>query len=175
MLRTPPHSPVATATHPGPGVALFDRLPERLVLEGFRRWMAGYATGDLTHWEEAWNLHAAALGSRGARIVVDRLARFTRIVRDFSLCPIACFPGGCRNICRQECFALTIVAASQNKDIESLALAMRYLMDPDGHEAAIVPALDYADAMQEHELRLMPVPSAVVEEIAGRPPHERLH
>lgn len=175
MLRTPGSPPVASALPPGPSVALFDRLPERLVLEGFRRWMAGYATGDLSHWEEAWNLHAAALGSRGARHVVDRLARFTKIVRDFSLCPISCFPGGCRNVCRQECFALAIVAASQNKDVEGLGLAMRHLIDPEGHEAAIVPALDYADAMQDHDLRLMQVPKAVIEEIAGRPPHERMH
>ena len=38
-----------------------------------------------------------------------------------------------------------------------------------------MPALDYADAMQDNDLRLMPVPKAVIEEIAGRPPHERLH
>lgn len=168
-------APVASANPAGPCVALFDRLPERLALEGFRRWMAGYATGDLSHWEEVWNLHAASLGSRGAGVVVDRLARFVKTVRDWSLCPIACFPGGCRHVCRQECFALAMVASSQNKDLECLGAAMRHLIDPEGHELAIMPALAYAEAMRENGLRLMAVPKNVLDEIAGRPPYELLH
>jgi hypothetical protein len=167
--------PVASATPTGRCVALFDRLPERLVVEGFRRWMAGYASGDLGHWEEAWNLYAGSLGPRDARVLVDRLARFVRAVRDWSICPIACFPGGCRHICRQECFALAIVAASQNQDLDCLASAMNHLLDADGHEEAMLPALAYAEAMRDSELMLMPVPRAVIEEIAGRPAHERLH
>lgn len=163
------------ATPCGRGAALLDRVPERLVLEGFRRWMAGYTTGDLTHWEEAWNLHAAQLGPRDARPVVDQLARFVRCVRNWSVAPISCFPGGCRHICRQECFALAIVAASQNRDLESLSAAMRHLLDPDGHEDAMLPALSYAEAMRERDLMLMPVPAHVVEEIAGRPLHMQLH
>ena len=159
----------------GRNTALFDRPAERLVLEGFRRWIAGYTSGDLSHWEEAWNLHAAELGTRDARVVVDRLARFVKIVRDWSICPIACFPGGCRHICRHECFALAIVAASQNRDLDSLAVAMRHLLDPEGHEEAMLPALAYADAMRESEMMLMPVPRQVIEDIAGRPPHERVH
>lgn len=168
-------APVASAIPSGRCVPLFDRLPERLVLEGFRHWLAGYSTGDLGHWEEAWNLHAASLGSKSARLVVDRLARFVRTVRDWSICPIKCFPGGCRHICRQECFALAMVAASQNQDLDCLAIAMRLLLDPDGHEEAMLPALAYAEAMRESELLLMPVPKAVIEEIAGRPAHAQLH
>ena len=53
---------------------------------------------------------------------------------------------------------------------------MRHLIDPKGHEAAMLPALAYAQAMWNHELRLMPVPRQVlIEELAGRPSHERLH
>jgi hypothetical protein len=168
-------APTASATPSGWATPLFDRLPERLLLEGFRRWMAGYSSGDLTHWEEVWNLHAAALGTRNARVVVDRLARFVRTVRDWSLCPIACFPGGCRHVCRQECFALAMVAASQSNDLEALEVAMRHLLDPDGHEEAMLPALACAEAMKANDLLLLPVPKTVIEEIAGRPSHERLH
>lgn len=166
---------MATATPCGRSVALFDRMPERLVLEGFRRWISGYATGDLGHWEEAWNLHASTLGPRTARSVVDHLAQFVRVVRDWSLCPVTCFPGNCRHICRQECFALAMVAASQNHDLDCLASAMRHLLDPEGHEEAMLPALSYAEALRESDLFLIPVPRGVIDEIAGRPAHERLH
>jgi hypothetical protein len=165
---------VASASPTGRSTPLFDRLPERLVLEGFRRWIAGYASGDLRHWEEAWNLYAASLGPRDARGVVDRLARFVRSVRDWSVCPIACFPGGCRHICRHECFALAMVSASQNQDLDCLAAAM-HLLDPEGHEEAMLPALAYAEAMKERDLLLMPVPRLVIEEIASRPPQRMLH
>ena len=166
---------MASANPIGRSAPLFDRLPERLVLEGFRCWVAGYSSGDLSHWEAAWNLYAGSLGPRDARNVVDRLARFVRIVRDWSVCPIACFPGGCRRLCRQECFALAMVSASQNKDLDCLAAAMRHLLDPEGHEEAMLPALAYAEAMRDKDLLLMPVPKGVIEEIAGRPAHQRLH
>jgi hypothetical protein len=39
----------------------------------------------------------------------------------------------------------------------------------------MLPTLAYAEAMQEVDLRLMPVASAVLEEIAGRPARDRLH
>jgi hypothetical protein len=149
-------APVASATPCGRSAALFDRLPERLVLEGFRRWISGYATGDLGHWEEAWNLHAAALGPRSARSVVDSLAKFVRVVRDWSLCPVSCFPGNCRHICRHECFALAMVAASQNQDLDCLASAMRHLLDPEGHEEAAVPCSVFC-----HGISRAPPPSSV--------------
>jgi hypothetical protein len=167
--------PVATATPPGHCVALFDRLPERLVLEGFRRWIAGYASGDLRHWEAAWNLHANALGPRDARVVIERLAHFVRSVRDWSICPIHCLPCGLRHVCSHECFALAMVAASQNNDTDCLAVAMRHLLDPEGHEEAMLPALAYAEAMKESDLLLTPVPRRVIDEIAGRSARERLH
>jgi hypothetical protein len=96
-------------------------------------------------------------------------------VRVWAPCPIACFPGGCRHICRQECLVLAIVAASQNNDFDTLAAAMRQLLEPEGHEEVMHPALAYADAMRESDMMLMPVPRRVIEEIAGRPPHEWLH
>jgi hypothetical protein len=70
---------------------------------------------------------------------------------------------------------MAIVAASQNHDLDCLSTAMRHLIDPDRHEAAIPPALAYAEVMKENQLVLMPVPRAVIDEIAGRPMHELLH
>ena len=116
-----------------------------------------------------------ARSAHAMRVLVDQLARFVRSVRDWSICPIACFPCGCRHICRQECFALAMVAASQRRDLDCLAAAMRHLLDPEGHDEAMLPALAYAEAMRDSDLMLMPVPRSVIDEIAGRPSHERLH
>ena len=71
------------------------------------------------------------------------------------------------------------VATSRNtpaaRFLDSLSAAMRHLLDPEGHEAAMLPALAYAEAMRESQMMLMPVPRAVIDEIAGRPLSERLH
>ncbi len=156
-------------------VALFDRVPERLVLMGFRGWMAGYGSGDLRHWEEVWNLHAGSLGVPAARALVERLATFVSMVRDHAQCPVRCFPGACPQICRDECFVLAMLSASQNADVDCLAYAMRQLIDPDGHEAAIHPVVAYAEAMTEQNLKLMRVPRTVVQDIAERPRRSCLH
>jgi hypothetical protein len=68
-----------------------------------------------------------------------------------------------------------MVAASQNDDVAALEASMRNLLDSEGHAEAMLPALAYAEAMRASDLLLMPVPKDVIEEIAGRPPHERLH
>ncbi len=39
----------------------------------------------------------------------------------------------------------------------------------------MLPTRAYAEAMKADELLLLPVPAAVVEQIAGRPAFERLH
>ena len=42
----------------------FDRLPEKLVLEGYRRWTAGFETGSIIPWEMTWGLYSEVLGLR---------------------------------------------------------------------------------------------------------------
>ena len=58
-----------------------------------------------------------------------------------------------------------MVAAGQAGDIDCLAAAMARLLEPEGHEAAMLPALACAEALRERNLMLMPVPRLVVEEM----------
>ena len=41
----------------------FQRPPERLVLEGYRRWLAGYDSGSVTPWEMTQALYEELLGA----------------------------------------------------------------------------------------------------------------
>ncbi len=169
-------APVASATPSEARVALFDRLPERLVLEGFRRWMAGYATGDLAPLgggvEPARRLARVArtrvTSSIAWRASSERCATGRSVRSPAS--PAAAATSAGTNASRWR-----IVAASQNQDLDCLSAAMRHLLDPDGHEEAMLPALAYAEAMRDSEMMLMPVPRCVIDEIAGRPLDARLH
>jgi hypothetical protein len=159
----------------GLGAQLFERLPETLVIEGFRQWMAGCASGDACHWDNVCDLYAARLGAHGTRPLIHRLAHFVQAVRDWSLSPVSCFPLGCQRIGRQECFALAMVAAAQKPDGECLAAAAEHLIVPEAHEAVTAEARRYAGALRERRLLLMDVPRRVVDHVAGRPQHLRLH
>jgi hypothetical protein len=59
----------------------FERAPEKLVLEGYRRWMAGFETGSVAPWETTWALYAELLGPPNARKVMGELSHFVRTLR----------------------------------------------------------------------------------------------
>ena len=73
------------------------------------------------------------------------------------------------------CFALEMVAAAQKPDGECLAAAAAHLIGPEAHETVMAEARRYAGALRERRLLLMDVPRRVVDHIAGRPAHLRLH
>jgi hypothetical protein len=54
---------------------------ERLVGIGFRCWLAGYDTGDISCWENGWNEYSRTLGAERAKRAVTELACWVRAVR----------------------------------------------------------------------------------------------
>lgn len=96
----------------GPTVGLSE--PERLVGLGFRSWLAGYQTGDIACWEEAWAIYSNALGPQQARPVLTDLACWVRAIRNASCRSIEVYPAQCAGFCRDECMAIAMVAASQH-------------------------------------------------------------
>jgi hypothetical protein len=99
-----------------PGRHYLERKPERLVVTGFRAWMAGYETGDVDCWEVAWNLFATELGVQDGRRAIAELSHWVRTVHRVSCRRICCFPSGCRYVCRDECMAMSLIAACQHED-----------------------------------------------------------
>jgi hypothetical protein len=88
--------------------------PERLVGLGFRSWMAGYQTGDIACWEYAWTTYARLLGPAQARPALTDLACWVRAIRGAACRRIEVFPAQCAGFCRDECVAISMVAASQH-------------------------------------------------------------
>lgn len=98
------------AAIPPPGY----REPERLVGLGFRAWLAGYQTGDISLWEGAWSIFSSSLGTRQARPALTDLACWVRAIRNSTCRKIEVYPGQCTGFCRDECMAIAMVAASQH-------------------------------------------------------------
>ncbi len=87
---------------------------EWLVGVGFRCWLAGYDTGDITCWENGWNAYSRALGTERAKRAVTELACWVRAVRASASRKIEYYPVGCPGFCADECMAISLIAASQH-------------------------------------------------------------
>lgn len=149
---------------------LLDRPAERLVVVGFRCWMAGYEYGSIECWEVAWNEYAGDLGAARARRAFGDLQYWIRATRDASQRTIACFPHCCRCVCRDECMALSVIAALQMGDARLARTAAHHLTGArQTHEidAMLEAGAAFAAALIEADRRLLPITRAVVDAIAA--------
>jgi hypothetical protein len=149
---------------------LLDRRPERLVITGLRCCMAGYDFGDIDCWETAWKVYSSELGTTDARRLTAELQFWVRTIRAECQRPLELFPHGCAHVCRDECMALSLVAALQDCDVATACLAGRFLTgrlreEPD---APVMSAgKSYAEALSAAGQRLLSVPESVVHAIAA--------
>lgn len=166
---------VASGWTTGRDAPLLTRQPERLVVEGFRHWLKGYDTGSIDCWELGWALFAREIGPRDARRLLAYLSCWIRELRRASDRPFMSLPYGCPCLCRDECLVLGLVSALQHGDAETVGFASRHLLGDRSRDATIATARDFAEALDRVHQRLLPVPCAVVEDVAERPPTEMFH
>lgn len=132
------------------------RAPERLVGVGFRCWLAGLSSGDIRCWEEAWNTFSGTLGPDNAKRLLIDLSKFVRAVKASANRDIEISPSGCRSFCRDECLAISIVAASQHGVHPALAASAQALIGSDEIGDAINRAQSLAGSLQRANQMLSP-------------------
>lgn len=129
---------------------------EWLVGVGFRCWLAGYDTGDISHWERGWNEYNRVLGVSRAKRAVTELACWVRTVRSSASRPIAYSSSLCARFCKDECMAISLIAASQHKGCPAMQACALALTGSDAVEPVINTANAFADALEEAQQRLSP-------------------
>lgn len=112
-------------------VPLAARAPERLVGVGFRCWLQGFTTGDIGCWEEAFNTFSATLGTERAKALLLDLSPFVRAVSATTERNIQVQAPGCPGFCRDECLAISIIAACQHDCRDALAASAAALIGSD--------------------------------------------
>jgi len=88
--------------------------PELLVGYGFRGWIAGYQTGDVSCWEQVWRLYSNLLGSSRAKVAVGELSAWAKSVAAAARHGVEVKPLGACDFCRDECLAISMIAACQH-------------------------------------------------------------
>lgn len=128
--------------------------PERLVGLGFRYWMLGRKTGNVHHWERTWGLYCGVFGLCGARLAVGNLSAWvntlcTATQRDIEVCPARC-----SELCRDECIAVSMIAACQHNTCPALRACAFALIESSSIDRAVGEAQQFAATMDGLEQRL---------------------
>lgn len=164
-----------------PAADYLARQPERLVVEGYRNWLNGFAQNDSRAWDSVWNLYAAELGISEGRIALDGLAAFVDALGRCASCPLRFFPSKACHLCRDECLVLSLVAALQHGDEDAGRMSAEGLACRTGCTEVTAAAGDYAMRLKMFGQTLLPIPPLVVADFLAGPVrdgaagHQTLH
>jgi hypothetical protein len=127
---------------------------ETLVVEGLRRWLAGYQSGSIECWEMAWTLYAGRLGVTRARHAVSGLSAFARALNGWAKCGLSILPYDCPHRCAHECLAVALVAVWQRGDREAATNIAEELVISGGLPFTLEAAANFADTLRRLDLVL---------------------
>jgi hypothetical protein len=127
---------------------------ERLVALGFRYWMIGLSTGDIGAWERAWCLYSGLFGAAGARHSVGCLSEWVSAVGASTCREVEVFPERCRSFCRDECLAVSLIAACQHQTVDAARASAFALVETSSIGQVIERAQAFAGALDMLEHRL---------------------
>lgn len=153
----------------------FDRMPEKLVLEGYRRWTAGFETGSIIPWEMTWSLYSDILGSDAGNRLVTELSHFVRILRHCAGRPLHAFPFDSHHLCTEECITLGLIAALQNEDESAACACLEAILCNNENEELVFAARHFADTLAELGQNLLPIPMSALEAVLGHSSQTTFH
>ena len=130
--------------------------PERLVGLGFRYWMLGGITGEAACRERARSLYTGVFGSIGAGVAVGALSGWVGAVSASACREIEVFPQDCGGFCRDECVAISMIAACQHNTCPAMRACAFALIDSAAIDTVIGQAQGFADAMASLDHVLSP-------------------
>jgi hypothetical protein len=122
---------------------------ERLVGRGFRCWLGGYRTGDFGIWQRCWEHFYRELGGNVSPAVME-LANWVNAVHYCSLREIELLPESCPSFGRDECLAVTLVAASEHRSCPALQVCAYTLLGAENIEPALAAAHNFSRTLKRH-------------------------
>lgn len=151
-----------------------ERPPERLVVEGYRQWTAGFDTGSIHPWELTWQMYCEELGTKDGNIAVAELSNFVRTLKRCATCPLRSFPFNSSHLCVEECLTLGLISDLQH-DIDAKSLCLDLLTCPIKRDEVEGAAAGFASALKCFGHILLPVPTPVIEDVLHRSSKPTMH
>ena len=128
--------------------------PERLVGMGFRFWMLGRKSGDIREWERAWSLYSNSFGLCGARRALGSLSCWVNTLHQCTQREIEVLNAECPRLCRDECIAVSMIAACQHDTCPALRACAFALVESSMIDRVVHDAQVFADTLSMLEQRL---------------------
>jgi hypothetical protein len=128
--------------------------PERLVGLGFRYWMLGRQSGEIGHWERAWGLYCGVFGLCGARLAIGSLSGWVNMLCMTSLRAIEVSCVDRPEFCRDECIAVSMIAACQHDTCPALRACAFALIKSSSIDRVVGEAREFAVTLDGLEQRL---------------------
>jgi len=122
--------------------------PERLVGLGFRYWLTGFRTGDISCWERAWCAYSGALGPASAKSAVSALSGWVGAINAHAQRPLETAAVDCDRFCRDECVAIAMIAACQHNACPAMRACAFSLLGCSMIEAVVEGAETFAATMR---------------------------
>jgi hypothetical protein len=130
--------------------------PERLVGFGFRLWLNGFRTGDISNWEAAWSTYAGTIGAAAARTTVGQLASWVRAIDSTAQRRLVTAANDAPRFCRDECVAIAMVAACQHHACPAMRACAFALLGCSMIEEVVEGAESFARALRAADQVLSP-------------------
>jgi len=130
--------------------------PARLVGLGFRYWLTGFRTGDISCWERAWRAYCEVLGTAGAKIAVGDLSCWVRSINRHSQRDLKTGLVDCARFCRDECIAIDMIAACQHNACPAMRACAFALLGCSLIDEVVHGAEAFAATMREADQVLPP-------------------
>jgi hypothetical protein len=94
----------------------------------FRYWLTGFRTGDLVYWERAFAMSARSFGLLAAKDVCRDFSQWVRILSERSRRDLLVSAPTCPTFGHDECVAMALIAAYQNKGCPALQICAMTLL-----------------------------------------------
>lgn len=130
--------------------------PERLVGLGFRHWLQGCRTGDIASWERVWCTYSGAMGATAAKTAVGQLSCWVRAINNHTHRILETSPADCVGFCRDECVAISMIAACQHQACPAMRACAFALLGCSMIDEVVHVAEGFAETMRGADQVLSP-------------------
>ena len=89
------------------------KRPERVVGLGFRCWMTAYKSRDASCCQRALDSYATEIGADAAKAITPTLCGWVHTIHSIAAREIEIYPQSSAGFCRDECLAISMIAACQ--------------------------------------------------------------
>lgn len=150
------------------------REPEMLLLEGYRNWTMGVAECQISYWDQARNLFSESMGSGKGGIALDALMHFLQTLGMCAACPMKTHRPKSPHLCFDEILVLGLVAGIQHENERVIAFCLDTLCCPAHIKNVEYAARAFAITFGSMNRKLLPVPLAVLQDIASKTNRHRI-